>query len=430
MENSWSPPENYEEIESDIKWVRVWAPSKKSLDAPNHKKYACPNCGAPTEFDIIHQSIACLFCGFLTKPNANIVGKSAKELEFRLDSLQKSTESWKASRDIFHCDNCGAELALEKADITATCPFCTSNKVGLQSAPMEEFEPQAIITIRITKEEVINKIKVWLGKGWFHPAQLSNSAIIQYLNALYIPVWTFDSSIDSTWNALVGYEKQESYYDSRDKTWKTRTKIDWRWENGTVNRFIDDMLIPGSKYVNARLFNHIEPFDLTKMADFNTDFLAGWKAHTYTKYLPDAWEEAKRNMRETMKNACNDQIPSQHVRNFSMTADFKEESWRYILLPVYLISYQYNQQIFQIMVNAQTGKIAGQKPVEWNKVWFAIFGLISPGVLTTILGLLLSLLGGIGIIFLVIGGVLFIIGLIISITIYQKAKNSEEGTSE
>ncbi len=63
-----------------------------------------------------------------------------------------------------------------------------------------------------------------------------------------------------------------------------------------------------------------------------------------------------------------------------MTANFPNETWRYVLLPVYLSAYKYKGRTFQVMVNGQTGAVAGQKPVVWGKVWLAIALFLAPGI--------------------------------------------------
>jgi membrane protein implicated in regulation of membrane protease activity len=77
------------------------------------------------------------------------------------------------------------------------------------------------------------------------------------------------------------------------------------------------------------------------------------------------------------------------------------------------------------MVNGQTGAVSGQKPVAWWKVWLAIAALLAPGVILGLIGLPLILLGGIGAIPLGVGIVLFIIGVVLSIILFQKARQSE-----
>ena len=136
-------------------------------------------------------------------------------------------------------------------------------------------------------------------------------------------------------------------------------------------------------------------------------------------------ETGKRTIREKARKACHADIPTHHVRNFSMSADFSDEAWRYILLPVYLSSYKFEDKVYQVMVNGQTGATAGQKPVAWWKIWLAIAAILSPGVILGLIGLPLLLLGGAGMIPIAIGFFLFIIGIIISVFLYNKARRSE-----
>ena len=105
-------------------------------------------------------------------------------------------------------------------------------------------------------------------------------------------------------------------------------------------------------------------------------------------------------------------------------ADFNDEAWRYILLPVYLASYQFEGKVFKMMANGHTGAIAGQKPVEGWKVWLAIAAFMAPGLIIGLVGLLL-LAVGLGIFLIVAGFILLAIGGAISIGIYRQAISSE-----
>ena len=108
-----------------------------------------------------------------------------------------------------------------------------------------------------------------------------------------------------------------------------------------------------------------------------------------------------------------------------MTADFGDETWRYILLPVYVAAYKFEDKVYQVMVNGQTGVVAGQKPVAWWKIWLAIAALLSPGLFVGLLGLPALLLGGAGVFLFLLGFVLLVIGGAISIALYRKAIESE-----
>jgi DNA-directed RNA polymerase subunit RPC12/RpoP len=428
-QNIWEPKENYIETPSLVEGIRVWRPKPTKDNKAVEFTYNCPNCGAPTQFDLVSSGLSCQFCGFKSKIFSHQVGKQALELEFRKDLISGSLRDWHINRKHLFCENCGAELEIEANDLSTTCPFCTSNKINFRKAPLPEFEPQALIPFKKTEEEITANIIQWIGKGWFHPGDLQKSFSLKKLSALYIPVWTFDTNIDSSWDALVGYERQKRYYDSGSKSWKSRTVIDWKRENGIQSRFFDDFLVSASIHTDAVLFQSIQPFNLNQLVAFNAEFLIGWKAHNYTKYLKDGWTEARNLLRDKMRKVCLESIHSPHIRNFSMEADFNDETWRYILVPVYLVSFQYSNNIFQILVNAQTGKVAGQKPVDWTKVWLAILGLFAPGLIFTLLGIIFLLIGGVGIFAIIIGALLFIVGGIVSYRIFNSAKQAEEGTS-
>ena len=74
-----------------------------------------------------------------------------------------------------------------------------------------------------------------------------------------------------------------------------------------------------------------------------------------------------------------------------------------------------------MLVNGQTGLVSGQKPVAWWKVWLAIAGLLSPGVVLAVIGLVLLLFGGIGVFALGLAAIFFVIGLVISVLIFRQA---------
>ena len=223
----------------------------------------------------------------------------------------------------------------------------------------------------------------------------------------------------------MGYERQESYYDAASKTHRTRTVIDWRWRNGHTSINVTDLLIAGNQHISRLILERLYPFSLNDLVVYTPDFLAGWQALAYDVTLPDAWEQGKAVMREKAKKACYANIDSSHVRNFSMTADFSDETWRYILLPVYLAAYKFEDKVFQVMVNGQTGSVAGQKPVAWWKIWAAIAALLVPGIVLGLIGLPFLLAGGAGILPMGIGLFLLILGSIFAYQIYQQAVASE-----
>lgn len=423
------PPPGYEQVASTIEGITVYQPHAvaTTVDAP--ETFTCPQCGAATRYDISAGGVACEHCGYIkpvaTGGQATPVGLKAQEFEFTLETLSQAEQGWGVARRELTCDNCGASLTLPESAITVTCPFCASNKVNVRTAVAEQLRPRFLVPFKLQPEEIRKRAVAWLGKGWFHPAELASASVVENFNGVYLPFWTFGASITAVWKAQVGHERREAYYDSASKSWKTRIVIDWRWEDGQVPAKIDDLVVTGSSHVSRIILDRVQPFKLSDLAAYAPDYLAGWQAQAYDVTLPQAWEQGKEEMRETAKKACYEDIHSPHVRNFSMSADFGDEVWRYILLPVYLTAYRFENKVFQVMGNGQTGAVAGQKPVAWWKVWLAIAALLLPGLGVGLVGLILLLAGGIGVIALGLGGLLLIGGGAFSVQIYRQAVASE-----
>lgn len=116
-------------------------------------------------------------------------------------------------------------------------------------------------------------------------------------------------------------------------------------------------------------------------------------------------------MREMTKHACRGQASGPRIRNFGMTMDFEKETWRYILLPIYVATYRFENHTFQVLVNGQTGTIAGQRPVSWLKVGLASAAVLAPGLL----------LGFAAAIALFFGGMVLVIGSIAAIVLLMGA---------
>jgi len=426
MTLNYSPPNGFVQIESKLDGIKVFAPAPEIDLSPEALEFKCPQCGATTSYTPSTGGITCQNCGYTQIQQANIVGQSANEQEFTLDNLAVAARGWGTERTELHCESCGADISVTANQLSSICPFCASNRVINHVATQDILRPRFLIPFALDAKDCRPHVKAWLGKGWMHPADLSRAASSTQFHGVYLPFWTFDATIQAEWRAEVGYERTERYYDSGSKSWKTRTHIDWRWESGQISLNLDDWLGIGTSKISKILLKQLVPFNMNALTTYKPDFLAGWQALNYDIPLQDAWDTVKAEMRQSARDSCQSQIKSSHIRNFSMLADFENEAWRYILLPVYAAAYRYDGETFQVLVNGQTGIVVGQKPVAWWKVWLAIVGLLSPGVITAIIGLVLLLFGGIGIFALGFSAILFVIGLLISIQIFRQATKAGE----
>ncbi len=420
----WPPPPGFVPVSSQIEGIELYAPVPEGK-AEETRTFKCRQCGGTISYSAAQRQLTCPYCGSEQQIDAETVGRRADEFEFTLETMAQARHGWGEVRRELVCESCGSVVSVAKDALTSTCAFCGSNRVLARDAAGDILRPTTLIPFAIDQKQVQAKVRAWLGRGWMHPPELRNTGALKSLTGVYLPYWTFDTHVNADWKAEVGTRRTERYYS--DGEWKTRTVIDWDWRSGRVHVPVDDHLVPGTAKVSRVILGKVEPFNLGGLVEYDPGYLAGWQAKLYDVQLPQAWEIAKEDIRAKTKSACHSDTGSSHVRNMRMTADFGDERWRYILLPVYLASYPFGERTFQVMVNGQTGKVAGQKPVAWLRIWLAIAALLAPGACLGLAGLLLSIpLPPAGIAGLVIGFILLIAGLIGAIIIFQKARASGE----
>jgi predicted RNA-binding Zn-ribbon protein involved in translation (DUF1610 family) len=419
----WPPPGGFVPVPSLIEGIEIYAPAPEEAPEERTRSFKCRHCGGVISYSATEQQLTCPYCGRSQEVEAGEVGQAAAEFEFTLATMERAQYGWGEERRELVCESCGAVVTIAADALTDTCTFCGSNRVLARSAPGDVLRPTALIPFVVDQAQCQAQVTEWLGRGWMHPPALRRVRALREMTGIYLPYWTFDARVRADWKAEIGTERTERYYE--DGEWKTRTVIDWNWRSGRVHLPINDHLVPGTAQVSQVLLSKAAPFDLQGLAEYDAGYLAGWQAKTYDVPLEQTWEIAREEMREQAKHACYRDTGSSHVRNMQMTADFADERWRYILLPVYLASYRFDERTFQVMVNGQAGKVAGQKPVAWIRIWLAIAAALSPGACLGLLGLL-TLATGFGAIGLVVGFILFVVGLIVAIIVFQKARASEE----
>ena len=266
MINNYSPPTGFIQVESKLEGIAVFAPAPEIDSTPEAMEFKCPRCGAATTFTPSAGGVTCRHCGYTQDRQAAAVGRYAEEREFTMDNLALAARGWGTERSELHCQSCGADISVAANDLSSTCPFCASNRVIARVATQEILRPRFLIPFTFEAHDCQPRIKEWLGKGWMHPTNLGQASTSAQFRGIYLPFWTFDAQIQADWRAEVGYERTERYYDSSSKSWKTRTRIDWRWESGKITQDLDDWLGIGTTRVSQLLLKQLYPFDMGLLA--------------------------------------------------------------------------------------------------------------------------------------------------------------------
>jgi len=414
------PPPGFIPTRSAVSGIEVYIPSPPEAGPQQGVlEFKCPQCGATTAFSATDGGLTCTYCGYYEAPKEAPVGEKADKFEFTVETMQRAAQGWGEERKEMECQSCGAFTSLPVDSLAHTCPFCGSNKVIQRQAPQDILRPRFLIPFKVDGSACQRIVKTWLGSSWMTPSSLRNISILSSFSGIYLPYWTFNAATNADWKAEVGHTRTERYHENGE--WKERIVTVWNWESGHVKLDIEDLLVPGTARLSGKLLGEIGAFDLNALAPYEPAYLAGLQAQSYDVPLEQAWDTGRKKMREQTRQACVGQASSSQIRNFNMKLDFADESWRYVLFPIYLANYAYDSKNFQVMINGQTGAISGQRPVDWNKVWLAIAAILAPGLLLGLLGLVTIPLAGIGIVIGGVGFLLLVIGLVISFILFRKA---------
>ncbi|TVQ91560.1 MAG: hypothetical protein EA397_09465 [Deltaproteobacteria bacterium] len=418
--NTFSLPDDWRQLPSKVDGIQVWGPCDGAdKDAPEGG-YRCEKCGGGISFEIARGAAACGWCDHVAV-TASDVGQRARSDVFSEETIARATQGWALQRKELHCDGCGVDLAVEQGDLATSCSFCGSNQVLLRESAVQSLRPNAMITFQFDEEWLPARIRRWLGSGWIHPSNLSSTSLLASLTPIYMPFWTFEATARTRWSALVGTVERGRGRDSQSRT-------SWKRRSGTFDQRLANVTEPGTQRLQRSLVLQICDYGYNQLKDYDPALLAGWRAQAYDIGLTEAWDRGRQRMRETVKGTARSAAGGDKVRAFHVQANLDEERWRYVLLPVYVGAYRYQGRVYNIVVNGQTGTIAGQRPVAWWKVW-AVSGLFFlPGILTTLISLPLLLLGGVGLLGLFFALIFFILAGAGAASLFRMAFRAEART--
>ena len=73
---------------------------------------------------------------------------------------------------------------------------------------------------------------------------------------------------------------------------------------------------------------------------------------------------------------CAQEVPGDTQRNLDVGTIYSQQTFKHILTPIWLISYTYGSEVYQVVINGYTGAIAGKHPLSWVKITLAILAAL------------------------------------------------------
>lgn len=316
--------------------------------------YKCPSCGSDMSFDSETGDLSCPSCG------------RHEKIENYQEELQTSSANDVETKE-YHCENCGAIL-LTTADTTATnCSFCGAGVV-IADRLSGQLAPAKVIPFTISKEEAIDAFKKWCRKGLLTPRGFMNADRIKSITGMYVPFWLFD--LNSKVQVSAECTKVRTY--TQGDYIYTETKYYDAFRD--INLDYVKIPVDASEKMNDELMDRLEPYPYDQLKDFKTPYLAGFLAEKYNYSDDELLPRAKDKISSYIESYISSTFASYHsVFYKNKQIDTKNVNSNYVLLPVWMVSYDYNHSEHTFAMNGQTGKVVGKPPISMGKVaaWFS-----------------------------------------------------------
>ncbi|MBQ4271811.1 MAG: hypothetical protein II718_08285 [Clostridiales bacterium] len=330
----------------------------------------CRNCGHALVFDPASQKMLCEACGSFFE--AEEVESEVKRLrqDLKAESVRDvyGDDADKDMMDcyIYSCSECGGEISVNGTEASTTCIYCGNPNVVFSRISRQKC-PEFILPFTISKDEAIRLVHEKIDRGLFIPKAIKEFTP-DCVRGIYIPYWIVDA--DYT-NAMVisGQVRNGK---------STVTRFYGRAGNMRIRR----LPVEGASGLTDESSMKLEPFDLTKLRDFDEDYLSGFYSNVSDITYGDVRSVVNKRALDFFSEAAMQEIKASNkkVANSRPSLCINRDM-KYAMLPAWFITFKHKGKSNTILVNGESGKVVCALP--WNKVLFFTL-LVIIGILATV----------------------------------------------
>jgi DNA-directed RNA polymerase subunit RPC12/RpoP len=335
-------------------------------------EYNCPCCGAGLKFGENIQKMTCEYCdNTFDLETVKTYNNAEQKTEDSFEWDPSNTNAWTNEETncirSYTCQSCGGELITDENTVATFCPYC-ENPTILPGRVSGTLRPDAVIPFQKSKEEAKAAFtQLCKGKPLL-PKMYSQEQRIERITGIYVPFWLYNCStdFDATYKATRVRHWMDSKY--------SYTKTDHYLLTRAANADFSFIPMDASSKMDNAIMESIEPFDFSKMIDFETAYLSGFFADRYDVESTQGEERIRQRVSETME----DMIGSSLIGYSSAIPTSKQirvlhGSAKYVLLPVWMLHTKYKNKTYVFAMNGQTGKMTGTFPIcpKRSAAWFA-----------------------------------------------------------
>lgn len=353
------------------------------------KEYKCPCCGGAIEFNSTAQNMKCPYCD----TEFELETLNSFEAELSQDTADnmvwESTggDTWQTGEaDGLHsyiCNTCGGEIVGDESTGATECPFC-GNPVMMPGQFAGTLKPDLVIPFQLTKEDAKKALKEHYKGKRLLPKVFKDENRINEIKGIYVPFWLYDTQSQ----ANIRYKATRTRFWSDSNYNYTETSFFLVRRGGSVG--FEKVPVDGSTKMDDTLMESIEPFDCSQAVPFHTGYLSGFMADKYDVTSEENVTRANQRIKKSTEEVFARTVSGYNtVVPEASSISFQNGTAKYALFPVWLLNTTWNGTKYTFAMNGQTGKMAGDLPMDKGAYKRWLFGLA--GAVTAGVFLLLSL---------------------------------------
>ena len=354
-------------------------------------EFKCPACTAPLHFSEETGRLECDYCGSSFSVE-EMESRSAEKEQQAAEAFEKAAAEAKAdAKDwdgpdaqdswdeagthlkTYSCPSCGAELICDAATAATSCPYCGNNAI-IPGQFRGALKPELVIPFQIGKDEAVKALKAHYKGKPFLPKSFSDENHIQEIKGIYVPFWLFDGQAEA--DVSFAATRSTVMVTGRERITTTR-HFDVR-RAGTVS--FEKIPVDASKKMPDDYMDSLEPFRYDAMVPFSTAYLPGFFADIPDVSIEECSLRAELRATDTAVESMSSQVSGYETCiPTRKDAQLRRGKVRCALLPVWLLSTQWEGQNFLFAMNGQTGKMVSDLPVSKKRYW-AWWGGLTAGI--------------------------------------------------
>jgi hypothetical protein len=262
----------------------------------------------------------------------------------------------------FACEGCGASMSYDASAQTLRCPFCGSEKLH-EEKDAKVLAPERVIKFEVTQNQAVDTLRQWLPKSFWRPSDLAAQAVVTGMTAVYVPYWVFGGQTFTYWTAdtsQVPFGAHASWYPI----------------SGEHRGNYTGVLIGASGVLTPAETNSLCPFELSTSVPPDQVDLNNVVYEQFRVQRKYARPLAQQGLESLEAQACHQYVPG-NCRNMKVNVRVQNLTAEPVLLPVYIMAYQYRQKVYRFLVNGQTGQHSGTAPISYRKIAAVVGAVIA-----------------------------------------------------